>query len=264
MSEQSIDIERVVREVLAELGLSCAEGGRKAEEVASGQWLVASRSEIKNQKSEISNPPPPVPSPQSPAVATAGELVVSSRVVTMNELTGRLDSARKVVVSREAVVTPAVRDELIRRGIALVVADSANGRPAAVRLAIITTGTDFEPATLMAGLAREGLKVEHTALDCLIASADTLAAELAKSGTLGVLLTRHTSAGMCLANRLRGVRAVTGCEAPAVASAAAAVGANLLVADPQAGTFFQLKQMITEFCRFGVRPCPEVFHARLA
>ena len=45
---------------------------------------------------------------------------------------------------------------------------------------------------------------------------------------------------------------------------AAAVGANLLVVDPRAGTFFQLKQMITEFCRGGVRPCPAVFRKRLA
>ena len=44
---------------------------------------------------------------------------------------------------------------------------------------------------------------------------------------------------------------------PPVAAAAAAVGANLLVADPQAGSFFQLKQIVTEFARGGVRPCPE-------
>ncbi len=54
------------------------------------------------------------------------------------------------------------------------------------------------------------------------------------------------------------------CDAPGVAAAAAAVGANLLVADPQAGSFFQLKQMITEFGRGGVRPCPAVFRERLA
>jgi len=80
---------------------------------------------------------------------------------------------------------------------------------------------------------------------------------------LGVLLTRHAAAGLCLANRLRGVRAVTGVEAPAVAVATAAIGANLLVMNPLVGSFFQLKQMVTEFCRGGARPCPEVFRARL-
>ena len=49
----------------------------------------------------------------------------------MNEVAGRLDSVRRLVVSREAIVTPAVRDELLRRGIALEYADSAQGKPAA-------------------------------------------------------------------------------------------------------------------------------------
>ena len=103
--------------------------------------------------------------------------------------------------------------------------------------------------------------MEPVALDCLIVATEQLAAETARSDTLGVLLTPHTAAGLCLANRLRGLRAVTGGDAPAVAAAAAAVGANVLVVDPRAGTFFQLKQMVAEFCRGGVRPCPAVFRA---
>jgi hypothetical protein len=133
-----------------------------------------------------------------------------------------------------------------------------------VRLVLITTGTTFDPAALVAGLAREGITIEHSALDCLIVSTDQLAAELAKPDTVAALLTRHTAAALCLANRLHGVRAIMGTDAPSIAAAAAAIGANLLVADPQAGTFFQLKQMIAEFCRGGVRSCPKVFRARLA
>ena len=117
----------------------------------------------------------------------------------------------------------------------------------------------------MAGLAREGLNVEHAALDCLIAATDQLAAEVAKPDTLGVLLTPHTAAGLVPGESARGrSRGRRAAMRRAVAAAAAAVGANLLVADPRAGTFFQLKQMVTEFCRGGVRPCPEVFRARLA
>jgi hypothetical protein len=182
----------------------------------------------------------------------------------MTEVAGRLDAVRRLVVSRGAIVTPAVRDELIRRGIALTCGDTSNGPPATtLRVVVLTVGTDFDPAALAAGLAREGLSVEHAAMDCLIAASDQLAAETARPDTLGVLLTPHTAAGLCLANRLRGVRAVTGGDAPAVAAAAAAVGANCLVVDPQAGTFFQLKQMAAEFCRGRVRPCPAVFRARL-
>lgn len=106
--------------------------------------------------------------------------------------------------------------------------------------------------------------MECAAADCLIAATDQVAAEVSKPETLGVLLSPHAAAGLCLANRLSGVRAITACDAPGVAAAAAAVGANLLAADPQAGSFFQLKQMITEFGRGGVRPCPAVFRERLA
>jgi hypothetical protein len=256
MSQSAIDIERVVREVLAELSIA---------QKASPQTETKPRGLGTSAPSAAQQAPETKPQhPISPPPSNT-DLLLTSRVVTMTELLGRLDAARRVVVPRNAIVTPAVRDELIRRGIALEYADSVNGRPAtAVRLVIVTTGTDFDPAALVAGLAREGLKIDHSALDCLIATTDQLAAEVAKPDTLGLALTRHVAAGLCLANRLAGVRAVTGADAPAVATAAAAVGANLLVVDPLAGTFFQLKQMVTEFCRSGARPCPAVFRARLA
>ena len=247
MSKPSIDIDLVVREVLAELGAAPAgntqereEGREKREEGREKQGLGTS-----------------VPS------AADDELVLTSRVVSVNELLGRLDSVRRVVVSRRAVVTPAVRDELLRRGIALEYVDPSDGRKEAVRLAMITSGTDFDHAPLAAALDREGFTVERSDSDCLIAAVDELAKETSRSDTLGVLLTPHTAAGLCLANRLPGVRAIGGSCAPEVARATAAVGANLLVADPRAGSFFQLKQIVAEFARGGMRPCPAVFSGRL-
>lgn len=254
------EIERVVREVLAELSAAHSSIERPATAVAGAA-----------EGSSDAAPPGPHSWGAQPSESRVvdsrdnGELIVSSRVITMMEVSGRLDGVRRVVVARGTIVTPAVRDELIRRGIALSFADSPNGKVApAVRLAMISTGTDFDPTALVAGLTREGLTVENSTLDCLIASTDQLAAEVAKGDTLGVLLTRHTAAGLCLANRLGEVRAVAGGDASAVAAAAAAVGANLLVVDPLAGTFFQLKQVVTEFCRGGIRPCPAVFRTRLA
>jgi hypothetical protein len=251
MSQLTLNIERVVREVLAEMGIGKAES-REPKADDDGQSLKAA--------SLVPSPS----SPDPPPAAVPGDLTINSRVVTMTEVAGRLDGVRRLMVSRGAIVTPAVRDELLRRGIAMARGDTQNGRPAtAVRIVLVTVGTDFAPAALAAGLAHGGATVEHVALDCLIVATEQLAAEVARSDTLGVLLTPHAAAGLCLANRLRGLRAVTGGDAPAVAAAAAAVGANLLVVDPGAGTFFQLKQMVAEFCRGGVRPCPAVFRARL-
>ena len=229
MNETPLEIERIVREVLASM-----------------------------------QPAPAATAEKRPATAVAGELAIDAAVVTMNEIIGRLDGVRRVTVSRGSLVTPAVRDELLRRNIALERAtpDAACGRTA-VRLAMVVSGTDFDPASLAAALGREGLCVEATASDCLIAATDRLAAELAQPGTLGVLLTKHAAAAICLANRLAGVRAIGVCDARQMAATAASVGANVLAADPRSVGFFPLKQTIAEFARGGVRPCPEVFRERL-
>src|SRR6476646_2755582 len=49
----------------------------------------------------------------------AGELAVSDKVVALAHLDGRLDGVTRLVVPRGAVLTPAARDELRKRGIAL-------------------------------------------------------------------------------------------------------------------------------------------------
>jgi hypothetical protein len=36
-----------------------------------------------------------------------------------------------------------------------------------------------------------------------------------------------------------------------------------LILDPNASTLFQMKQVLSEFCRGGSRQCPEVFKKRL-
>lgn len=251
MTKAALDIERIVREVLAEMG-----------------GMLGGRAPVKETK-PVSAVPTPVPAPSAAMARTPepspGDLAIDARVVTMEAVTGKLGGVRRLRVVRGALVTPAVRDELLRRGIALEFGSTAGApAPAQRRLTLITVGGSFDPAMLMAGLKREGVEVEHVSLDCLMLASDRLAADVASPDTLGLLLTRHTAAAMCLANRLQGVRAVQGCDAPSVATAAAAVGANVLVASPKAGTFFQLKQMVSEFCRAGVRACPDVFQARLA
>ncbi len=257
MNDLAINVERVVREVLAELGVAAPSSNPRASEPA----IVSSNG---STATKAAAPAETALSQPHETKGCNGDLVLDQRVVTMNDVLGRLNAVRRVTVVRDAIVTPAVRDELLRRGIALGHSDACGGRPvASARLIILTIGTKFDSAALAAGLARENLKVERAASDCVIAAVDQLAAETARPDTLGVLLTPHTSAALCLANRLPGVRAVTGRDAPTAATAAAAVGANVLAIDPEMGTFFQLKQIITEFCRCGVRACPEVLCARL-
>ena len=92
--------------------------------------------------------------------------------------------------------------------------------------------------------------------NCLIKATDMLAAAVA-ARSLGVLWTRHTAVAMCLANRNGSLRAVQAAGVPATAKAVAAVGANVLVVDPAAGTMYERKQALREFCLGGIRECPE-------
>jgi ribose 5-phosphate isomerase RpiB len=248
MNDLSMDIERIVTEVLAQL--------------AAAQTPTPEKRGLGT--SVPSNVPTNTHNSNSAPQQDSNTLTLASRVVTMNDVLGRLDGVRRVLVSRKAIVTPAVRDDLLRRGIALETSDSVSDRKSGpVRIVLMTSGTEFEAAALSASLTREGFQVEPSTSDCIIAATNILAAEAAQPDTLCVLLTSHVAAALCLANRHRGVRAVNCTDALVVAKTSAAVGANLLVLDPRAGGFFQLKQIVTEFSRGGVRPCPLVFREKL-
>jgi len=218
------NIERIVREVLAELD-SRHFRGRTADAVTEND---------------------------------GGRLVVSCRVVTLSEVEGRLNSVRRLVVPPRAVVTPAVRDELQHRKIALeYAAEEETKCSGPLRLVMASTGQQIDPAALTAELAAEDVTVDRRPFDCPISAVDYLAGKVAQQHTLGLLLTGQTAAAACLANRHRHVRAVDDAEK------VDAVGANLLILDPAAGVFL-LKRIVVDFCRGGVRRCPERFRERLS
>jgi len=234
---KNVDIDRIVREVLIELGQM---PGGEVSAPAAGKSPAAPRDQAPSAQPRDS------------------QFVVSGRVVTLSAVEGRLDGVRQLIVPPGAVVTPAVRDLLLQKNIGIGYSESAAGAPAgAVRLVMLTADKGFDPAPLIAALRNEGISVEASADDCVIVAADRLAGEVLKPGTLGLLLAGRAAAGLCLANRQPGVRAVSRVED------AGGVGANLLVLEPSARGVFQLKQAVVEFCRGGVRPCPEVFRERL-
>jgi hypothetical protein len=238
MAETPFDIDRIVREVLAELAKASGEAA------------------------PVAAPATDVP---AAAASTDGELAVTDRVVTMGSIGNRLKAIRRLVVAPGAVLTPAVRDVLRENNIALVRAsvDQA-GVGSGVRLALVTAFTSFQPAALVDSLRSDDINASVRASDCLIETTTSLAGEIRQSQTLGVILTSQVAAAICLANRLAGVRAVTGDNAEVVAKAADSVGANLLVVQPRGKSPFQLKQIIAAFHRPGKRPCPEALKKQLA
>ncbi len=266
MAEPSIDVDKLVREVLAELG------------VAPEPSAAAAPPRETNGPEAASAPPPasPAPAASSPGdeaagaapraapAAPNGELVVLNQVVSTAELEGRLEGVRRLVVPPQAVVTPSVRDELHRRRIALVF-DQPVPVPSAggVRLAMAVLGSRFDPAPLLRALAGEPIEVETHRTDCLVAATDWLAEEISKPNTLGAIVSTYPAIGLCLANRHPGVRAVRGIDAATIEAEVASVGANVIAVDPRSAGVFQMRQMIRRFCRGGPRECPEVLRERL-
>lgn len=198
----------------------------------------------------------------------ADEFSVTHRVVTLEHIEGRLDGLRRLLVPCGAVVTPAVRDELRRKGVTLSFGEAETTMPGdGARLILMVAGRSFDPESLVQGLRGEAVAVDFRRADCLIRATDELAGELAgelaDGQTRAVLITAHPAAAACLANRHRGVRAVQGFDAGKIAADAASVGANLLAVDPAVTGPFLLKKIVTQFCSSGPVTCPSVFEERL-
>lgn len=248
----TFDIDRIVREVLAELTPT-----------PSLPSLPASSPE----KSEM-----PLPVPVQAPVAVAPtiqsdnrELILASRLVTMNEVAGRLAGVRRILVRPGTVITPAVKEEIGKRNIQVNFSAAATDvSGGSLKLVIIAARTKIDPQPLVAALQSAGIDVELHSSKCLFAAADQLAGEVKKRDTLGLMLTPHEAEALCLANRLPGVRAISGRAADQVAADATAVGANVLVINPKKIGSFEIRQMLGEFCRGGVRPCPEALRQRLS
>ena len=252
MADPSIDVEKVVREVLAKLGLAPPSSGEAA------QGTDASGSAARSASSAGTAPV------AARSGETEGELVVLSHVVTMAELEGRLRGVRRLVVPPQAVVTPSVRDELHRKNIALAYDEPVPVESAgSVRLAMTVLGTRFDPASLGRALESEGIEVRTHQTDCLVDATDRLAGEVCEPNTLGLVVSTYPAIALCLANRHQGVRAVLGIDAARAVADAASVGANLLVVDPSTTSFLQIKQIVGRFCREGPRECPESLRQRL-
>jgi len=244
-------VERIVREVMSRLGAADGRSGVSPDgsprEDASGASPDARR-----------------PQRRTDGEPCAGELAISSRVVSIAEVEDRLQGIRRLVVPPGAVVTPSVRDELRRRNIAVVRGRTEGPcRGDAAEVLMMVLGSRFDPAALEGALADEGLAARTERADCLVAATDTLARRLAQPQSLALLVSAYPAVAVCLANRHAGVRAVWGVDSGRLAGDAASVGANALVLDPRSTSTFQLRQMAVQFCRQGPLNCPKELQDRL-
>jgi len=191
-------------------------------------------------------------------------LCVQSAVVTLADVGPRLGRLRRVVVPPGAVVTPAARDALRDREIALCYGPDASAASSLGEgLPLVVALCSFDPAPVVEALAREGLVVQPSRSDCLIETFDRLAQWAGRGGTLGVVLTPEVAAALCLGNRLAGVRAVAARDEDSAVASARSVGANVLVACPRGVAPHRLARLIARFVAAGPYRCPEALWERL-
>jgi hypothetical protein len=221
------DVERIVREVLAEMGTSNGPSEHAGEE------------------------------------ASRGELVLSSKVISVAELADRLDGISRLIVPRGAIFTPAARDELRKHQVAVASAVPAKGATTAARLVVGVADTNYPAAPLVDMLANDGIKIERLAPSDLAAIVDNLCQRVVQNEQRGLLITERAAAAVCLANRQRGVRAALSANARAVTEAIDEIATNLLVVNPSGKSNFELRQMAREFVRAGQTVCPPALRERL-
>ncbi len=264
-------IERIVREVLADLG--------KASPVAPDGLGQQDASPTRPAEKKQSTDDALSPSAGKTVSRLArvysprdGELTLPNKVITLATLENRLTGIRQIVVPPGAVITPAVRDLLAEKGIKVFFGVGTNHieepaqhngetvAPVGASLVVLLVTRRVSPEQLENLLRPEGINATYESLDCLVRASDRVA-EVCQSGNLAVVLTRYVSMEVCLANRHKGVRAVAGRWGTDIAAETASVGANALVADVSAG-LFALKRMITGFFRAS-HVCPDNLRERL-
>jgi len=186
------------------------------------------------------------------------ELNIEERLVTLSRLEGRLKGLRVVRVREDAIVTPAVVDELKDKGLKLRRGLSATKAAETFREAV-TVFVASDAKTISAQkLAQmlDGTAIPTTKSLRLDAVIREVASKVLKARSPAVLVTAHPLAAACLANRIRGIRAAhVDCHRD-VERAMETVAANLLVVDAENRNIEGIAGMVRPIVAAGHQPCP--------
>jgi hypothetical protein len=239
VNDTAAEIERIVRQVLAELRAAEVGPERQRAEADSGAT-------------------------QSDEVQKQG-CVITERVVTLATLDGRLNGASVLTVPRGAVITPAVRDELKSRSIRLEFANASNNGNAKgvvdLLVGIADVPDDVGVVTKIIQDHVTGIaavqSIQQTDLRTLMSR---MAHWLDSRPSLAVVLTRRPAAAACLANRHRGLRAVWANTPKALTQAMSTIAPNVVTYNPAEHSASVQRTMLREFVSGGTRDCPEEFH----
>jgi hypothetical protein len=184
----------------------------------------------------------------SQAGGQAGTFTIDDRVVTLNSVDGRLDGLRRLIVQRRAIITPALRDELNKRGIELDRGGNGGSMRRETTVSIIRC--HLTKAPVLPGVE----DVTATSLEALV----RLASErVSDPGRRVVVLIGQTAMALCVLNRQKSVRAALATNIDAVRAASQSIAANILVVDPAHLGRVQIMGLVRAFEGEEVRSVPE-------
>ena len=172
------------------------------------------------------------------------------RLLTLATLDGKLEGLRRLVVHRKAIVTPALREELSRRGIELDRGGLKGTKKAEVAIAVVRFNAEHAPSLPGLGLAED---VSVKSVGSLVKKVKE---QLDQADRMVVVLTRQASVALCVLNRISTVRAALATNVESVRGAVKAIAANVLIVDPAHLGRVQLSALLRACENEGVRPVP--------
>ena len=186
--------------------------------------------------------------PRQKVVPVAGQVEIAQRVVSVEQLDGRLDNVTQMVVRADAIITPAAYDLLNIKGIQVSRGGLSRGSTAGgACLALAVIDTDYDTTNLMQTLEKAKIAARLLATTDLVAAIDAMTGRTTPSEPRGIILTSKTAVAICLANRRSCMRAALAASASDAARAIESIGANLLVVDPAGCSLHELLRIVKRF-----------------
>lgn len=187
--------------------------------------------------------------PTTTAPPSTTELWLEQPVLSVGDIERRLKGVQTVVVAPRTIITPAAKDLLRERRIPVRRTTTQQAKPAVASTTLLlgVAEAKFDPALLIDYAARRGLRIDQIARTGLKTVVAELADEVAKGGRRAWLLTESTHQAVCLANRTSGVWAAPANHRGELQSAQQAIQVNFLITSPQQVNWLQLAQLAQDF-----------------
>jgi hypothetical protein len=172
---------------------------------------------------------------------------IPDKVITLETL--RQHTGPSLTVTNKAIITPAARDELKKRGMTLIRGNvtSTNKTPTTTSLLAANLGADYQPKTLAQLAASYGATIEQHPASALAAVIADHANRVVRESKKALWFTSTPAHAVCLANRHAGVWAVQGFDEASLAESLKTTSANVLVIDPKGKSQYTLRKMLELF-----------------